>query len=94
MANEANKPEAPRPQTPTEVIQENERTIAKRNAESSAAAEKPSGFVVAPGKSLATPRGIVSEGQTIGVYDFEDEKFFKQRQSEGYIVPASEAGKK
>jgi len=86
MANEANKPEAPRAQTPTEVVQANERVIAKRNAESSAAAEKSTGFVVAPGKSLSTPRGIVSEGQVIGVFDFEDEKYFKQRQDEGYIV--------
>ncbi len=86
MANEANKPDAPRAQTPTEVVQANERVIAKRNADSSAAAEKSTGYVVAQGKSLSTPRGIVSEGQVIGVFDFEDEKFFKQRQDEGYVV--------
>ncbi|MBK9949939.1 MAG: hypothetical protein IPP12_22655 [Nitrospira sp.] len=91
MANEANKPEAPRAQTPTEVVQANERVIAKRNAESSAVAEKSTGFVVTPGKSLATPRGIVSEGQAISVLDFEDEKFFRQRQEEGYIVAEGKA---
>jgi hypothetical protein len=85
---EANKSE---PKTPTEVIQNHDRVVAERSAKSMAVAEKSTGYVVAPGKSLATPRGIVSEGQVIGLADFEDEKFFKQRQDEGYIVAESKS---
>lgn len=81
---EENKKE-PRQQTPTEVIQTNERVMAERASKSMAAAEKSTGYVVAKG-SLSTPRGIVDIGQPIGREDFEDEKFFKQRQDEGYIV--------
>lgn len=75
---------------PTEVVQANERVIAKRNAESSAVAEKSTGFVVTPA-SHWLPAWYRIRGQAISVLDFEDEKFFRQRQEEGYIVAEGKA---
>lgn len=89
---EPNKNETKEP-TPTELIRNHDRNVAERNARSMAAAEKPTGFVVARNRSLATPRGIVSEGQVIGLDDFESPAFFKQRQDEGYIVPVEDKKK-
>lgn len=58
------------------------------------AAESPTGWVVAKGKSLACPRGIIDEGQVIGVLDFESPEFFEARKKEGYIVAAPTEAKK
>jgi hypothetical protein len=93
---EPNKNETREP-TPTEVIRNHDRAVAERTAKSMSAAEKPTGFVVAKGKSLSTPRGIISgddANNIIGPDDFETPAAFKQRQDEGYVVAVEDKAKK
>jgi hypothetical protein len=75
--------------TPQSVL-DHDRYLARRMKESMDAAEVPSGYVIAPGKSLSTPRGVVSEGESITLVDFETREAFEQRLAEGYIIKDGE----
>jgi hypothetical protein len=68
------------------IIQNYEREIAVRSAKALKAAETSTGFVVAPGKALSCPRGVIDEGQRISKLDFADDSVFDERLAEGYIV--------
>lgn len=76
-------------QQPTPTLQsvlDHDRYLARRRKEALDAAEHPTGYRIAKGKSLSTPRGIVSEGENITPVDFETREAFEQRLAEGYIV--------
>lgn len=83
--------EAPTALTDSQIVAEHGRYLTRRMKECLDAAERPSGYVIAPGKSLSTPRGIVDEGQNITLVDFDNREAFEQRLAEGYIVKVGEA---
>lgn len=64
-----------------------DRTLAERAAKAHAAAEKGTGYVVADGRALTTPRGVIGSGEPIGPLDFQTDADFDHRKAEGYVVP-------
>lgn len=79
---------------PVKDLQKLEAATAAKSAKALDAALKGTGYVVAPGKGLACPRGVVADGQPISVDDFADEAAFQTRMKEGYIVAAPKSEEK
>lgn len=79
-----------KPNTNADRFAQYHRRLLQRAKDSFEAAQVPSGYIIAPGKALTTPRGVISEGEIITPVDFETDDAFQQRLAEGYITKVGE----
>lgn len=79
-----------KPNSNADRLAEYHRRLIQRAKDSYEAAQVPSGYIIAPGKALTTPRGVIGEGKIITPIDFETDDAFQQRLAEGYITKVGE----